>query len=71
VDQRVAGACESTGFSPMKILTVPSSNSGRSIGDVFLALLSTVHLARKSTATAFLPHTNHAEVVSFSGNPWT
>ena len=55
----------------MKILTVPSSNSGRSIGDVFLALLSTVHLARKSTATAFLPHTNHAEVVSVSGHPWT
>lgn len=49
----------------MKILTVPSSNSGRSIGDVFLALLSTVHLSRKTGLTAFLTHTNHAEVASF------
>jgi hypothetical protein len=49
----------------MKMLTVPSSNSGRSIGDVFLALFSTVHLTRKSGLTAFLTHTNHAEIVSF------
>lgn len=49
----------------MKILTVPSSNAGRSIGDVFLALFSTVHLARKSAPIAFLTHSNHAEVASF------
>ncbi|MBC7368201.1 MAG: hypothetical protein H7343_15545 [Undibacterium sp.] len=49
----------------MKILTVPSSNTGRSIGDVFLALFSASQLARKAAPVSFLTHTNHTGVTSF------
>lgn len=46
----------------MKILTVPSSNLGRSVGDVFLALSSSQYVNRKTEAIGFLTHTNHAEI---------
>ena len=49
----------------MNFLTVPSSNSGRSLGDVFLALYSSNLLAKKAEPVGFFTHGNHAEVSMF------
>jgi len=47
------------------VYTVVSSNRGRSVGDVFLALASMPRQARPNIRPIFITHPNHAEVVSW------
>jgi hypothetical protein len=59
-------SCRAAGLPPdSPVFTVTSSNGGRSVGDVFLALASVLPRHPETSKPVFVTHPNHVEIVGW------